>query len=154
MSLIFSCAGAFFADEDLVLSLAPDKDGSRLCGVTSCKAILPPIDEYKYKCCDACRRKTRRKARKRKHGTEIISDEEEWARRWKVDEVRGTGGVDGLAEMKFKKMRLTFQGEPVVSLETRRQSPSSSSKESQVAPMTLMKPMVRLDCFLPLEYQH
>ena len=63
--------------------------------------------------CEPCRTRTRRGARKRRHGIEEASDEER---------ENHNNAAGGRYEVKFKKLRLLFQGVPVASVEAAEQS--------------------------------
>ena len=98
-------------------------EGHRKCTIRNCHTIIPPEHEYKWKMCVECRRRTRLGARKRKYGTtgETSSEEEDVPlalRKKQKDAAAVAANANaGDSPVKYKKLKLMFQGVPVVSLD-------------------------------------
>ena len=100
-----------------VVQGAPTPTPARMCAIRRCPNALPPAALYKWKLCDACRTRTRRQSRKRRYGDVGLASDEDGEDAVSLARLAGAGAAGG-----FKKLRLTFRGEMVASVEARRRA--------------------------------
>lgn len=90
-------------------------DGARPCAIRTCKALLPPEDRYRWKLCEDCRTRTRRQSRKRRYGEVGLASDEDG------EDAELLGRLERRKDrVAFKKLRLTFKGTTVASVDARK----------------------------------
>ncbi|GJE90231.1 hypothetical protein PsYK624_063590 [Phanerochaete sordida] len=92
-------------------------DPSRACALRTCKALLPPEARYKWKLCEACRTRTRRQSRKRRYGEVGLASDEDGEDAELLARLERRKG-----RVAFKKLRLTFKGATVASVEAQKRA--------------------------------
>ena len=91
----------------------------RRCAIRTCKDVLPAESVYRFKLCERCRTRTRRQSRKRKYGDIGLASDEDG------EEPLAAGQRRRSSNVSFKKLKLTFKGETVASVEARKKEPPS-----------------------------
>lgn len=103
-----------FTREPLVHGAGADAGvgGSRVCAIRTCKTRLLPEAQYRWKLCERCRTRTRRQSRKRRYGEVGLASDEDGEDAALLAQLERRKG-----KVTFKKLRLTFKGATVASVE-------------------------------------
>lgn len=102
-------------------------DGRRRCTIRRCPEIIPPVDAYRWKMCEGCRKRTRLRARELKRESTgyravVVSDGDD------VEDIPLARKLELKKQIQnLKGLKLLFQGRTVASVDTRAQRPPSSS---------------------------
>ncbi|PSS35571.1 hypothetical protein PHLCEN_2v1482 [Hermanssonia centrifuga] len=128
-------------DEDEAMRDSDD-EGHRVCTIRNCRVIIPPEGLYRWKMCERCRKHTRRMARKRKYGTAGSSDDDDYDRQ--------------LLRISYKKLKLTFKGVPVASVEPSRKETDMNINVNlplpKVLPVLIAEPGERFPLYQTFDY--
>ncbi|KAI0085011.1 hypothetical protein BDY19DRAFT_967589, partial [Irpex rosettiformis] len=116
----------------------------RKCGIKTCSEIIPPVGSYRWKLCEGCRARARRRARERKYGAPLRSDCEDDDEDEEIPLAKQLAAKRQIQSL--KGLKLTFKGRTITNVDTR--AHQASTPESEVTPTATVKPEVSVRSML------